>query len=106
MDIIQAMINLVLIPVIAVYIENLRQHKELKYTADFYCRYVIAIVVNLFLAKSMAQGIFMYTGYYFAADRVGYTACAFVAALIQPIFWEAWKRFKQFAIVEKGSKQN
>ena len=101
MQIIQSLINLILVPLIALYVKSIRRNDDLKFSAVFLCEYAVAVAINIILAKAIATGLSFYTGYQISADRTAFTGCAFFAALIQPFLWEAWTRFLKFSILEK-----
>ena len=105
MDIIYTLINLGVVPLVAVYISSLRRKEELKLSATFLCRYALAVTINEMMAKSIAGAIYYLSDFYIGVDRAAFTGCAFVAAIIQPFLFEAWRRFLAYAIVEKNDNE-
>ena len=65
MEVIYTLINLGVVPLIAVYIGSIRKKEELKLSAVFLCRYALAVTINEMIAKVIAGAIYYLSDFVF-----------------------------------------
>ena len=105
MRVVYSIINLLLVPIIVLYIRSIRKKERQKISFDLLGQYIFAVSINIVIARTLGIILQNYTGKIVYADRASYTACALVTAILQPILFEAVQVFSKFAIMDKESGQ-
>ena len=97
-------INLLLVPVVVVYIHYRRKNRKMTLSTELLCKYAFAVSLNTIIARALALVMEHHTGKIVFADRSSFTACALASAIVQPFIWEAGRVFMKFAIMDKGNE--
>lgn len=87
-----AFVNLAIIPLIVLYIRDTRKGEKRTFSVEWLYQYAVAVTFNTLIARAFAVAVKIKISKVVYADRASYTACALLAAVIQPFLWEAGSR--------------